>query len=113
MSVTAARLGSSPLMLDWSGILRNPKSISGTPASKSAFEEIWKKLQARFAAKEVGFYDAPITPEINQLAECQTLSQKILNSGSFTDALFLGIGGSSLGPISLLSALSSKNQIKV
>jgi glucose-6-phosphate isomerase len=115
MSVTAARLGSSPLMLDWSGILKNPKSISGSPASKAAFEEVWKKLKVRFDAKEVGFYDAPMTAQIHQLPECQAMAQKILNSGNFTDALFLGIGGSSLGPISLLSALpaSTKSPIKV
>ena len=110
MSVTAARLGSSPLMLDWSGILRHPKSVSGSPASKAMFEDAWKKLQARYASKEVGFYDSPITPAIHQLAECQALAQKILSSGNFTDALFLGIGGSSLGPISLLSALTSANK---
>lgn len=108
MSITAARLGSSPLMLDWSNLLRPGRSPSGTPASKALFDDAWGKLKARYAAKEVGFYDSVVDTGISQLAETKALAQSILASGRFTDALCLGIGGSSLGPISLLSALKQK-----
>lgn len=110
MSVTAARLGSSPLLLDWSNLLRSAKSLAGSPAAKTQFEESWKKLQARYASNEVGFYDAPLNATISQIDETLALGKSLLESGRFTDALFLGIGGSSLGPISLLSALKHKTK---
>jgi len=97
MSITAARLGSSPLTLDWSGL--GPLS-----PEKSALESAWKKLYARFDSGEIGFFRAPTTEEISQVAESRALAEKVLASG-LTDCLFLGIGGSSLGPISLLAAL--------
>lgn len=105
MSITAARLGSSPLMMDWSSIMRTGKSPAGTPASKNLFDTKFSELKKRFESKEVGFYDAVTNPAISQIEECSKLADSILNSSKFTDALFLGIGGSSLGPISLLQAL--------
>lgn len=95
-------------MLDWSNLLRPGRSVSGSPAAKVQFEESWKKLLARHAAGEVGYYDTPVNAKLSQIEETLELAKEILNSGRFTDALFLGIGGSSLGPISLLSALKFK-----
>ncbi len=115
MGITAARLGSSPLMMDWSSILRSGKSPSGTPASQALFGSKLQELKKRFEAKEVGFYDAVSTPSISQIDECVRLAESTHASSKFTDALFLGIGGSSLGPISLLQALKFKstNRIRI
>lgn len=99
MAVTASRLGSAPITLDWT-------QVAGkySPDSEQ-LSEVWKKLQSRFSSGEVGFYNSPIDPEISQLNECQTLAEQLLKKNIFTDCLFLGIGGSALGPISLLSSL--------
>jgi glucose-6-phosphate isomerase len=112
MSVTAARLGSAPITIDWSN-LANVSSGSGTPVrkfgpDKEAFEEAWAKLKSRFSADEVGFYQVPVHPELSQAQESEALAQSILASGRFTDCLFLGIGGSSLGPLSLLFSLQER-----
>ena len=56
----------------------------------------------------MGFYKSPIDPAISQIQETETLAKQILARGNITDVLFLGIGGSSLGPICLLSALQDR-----
>lgn len=103
MSVTASKLGSAPLTLDWSHLLR----VSGTKDTEE-LTDAWKHLSQRFAAREVGFYDSPISNEISQANESIALAQKLIQSRIFTDCLILGIGGSALGPISLLSALKER-----
>ena len=114
MTVTAARIGSAPLTLDWSNLANIPGgSPKGTLASapetaKERFDSAWKTLKTRFESKEVGFYDSPVQLEISQLRETVALAEEVRASGTFTDCLFLGIGGSSLGPLSLLSALQEK-----
>jgi len=113
MSITAARLGSSPLMLDWSHIQRSAKSQAGTPSSKTLFEEKWNQLKARYSKKEVGFYDAVTDAGISQIEESVRLAESLIGAMKFKDALFLGIGGSSLGPISLLNALKHKTSEQI
>ena len=113
MTVTAARLGSSPLTFDWSHLAHisagaPPKGAAESLSPKERFEQAWSSLKARFQSKEVGFYDSPISAEISQINESAALARSILAQGKFTDFLFLGIGGSSLGPISLLGALFEK-----
>jgi len=105
MSVTAARLGSAPLRIDWSSLLKG--GAPGTSATRSA-EEAWDILKGRFQSGEVGFYDAPINEEISQLEASQKLAAEIRADGRFNDVLFLGIGGSALGPMSVLSALRER-----
>ncbi len=105
MSITAARLGSSPLLFDWSNLPRPAKSAAG---NGGAFLDAWGKLKARFASGEVGFYDSVIDPKISDVEASEKLAKEILASGRFTDAIFLGIGGSSLGPISMLDALKHR-----
>jgi glucose-6-phosphate isomerase len=102
MSVTAARLGSSPITLDWSNLSRAP-----SPDVES-FRQAWSKLHSRFDAGEIGFFNAPGDNALSQAEESETLARQILGRGGITDCLFLGIGGSALGPISLLSALREK-----
>jgi glucose-6-phosphate isomerase len=105
MSITASRVGSSPLMLDWSSLIRSPKSLAGSATGGQTFFENWTKLKARFDAGEIGFYYSLTDDSISQVDASEKLAQEILASGRFTDVLFLGIGGSSLGPLSLIAAL--------
>jgi glucose-6-phosphate isomerase len=102
MSVTATRLGKTGIVFDWSALPRLSKNET------QKYEATWETLSARFKSNEVAFYNAPIENEVSQLEESLTLAEKIISSGKFKDVLCLGIGGSSLGPISLLSALKHK-----
>ena len=102
MAVTAARLGSAPITLDWTQML------SRHTYDSESFIESWTRLKGRFQSGEVGFYDAPVNMELSQVQACQTLAQSILGNHQIQDCLFLGIGGSALGPISLLDALREK-----
>ncbi len=104
MSVTALRIGHSPITLDWTGL-----GISSKPGSlEGQFTKAWSELRARFQKGEVGFYDAPVTETLSQAKAALDLAQNLLSRKIFTDCLFLGIGGSSLGPISLLGALKHR-----
>ena len=102
MAVTASRLGSAPITLDWSHL----QVRSG--GDSQALQEAWMRVKSRFHSQDVGFYQSPVDPEISQLQAAVDLAEKIQKKGIFKDCLFLGIGGSALGPISLLSALKEK-----
>jgi glucose-6-phosphate isomerase len=103
-------LGKSTLSVDFdfhscSPLLHAPTSL--------AFELTWKHLQSRFnkdsqASGAVGFYQSVIDPKISQIQESLTLAEELKRSKLFKNVLCLGIGGSSLGPISLLSSLKSQ-----
>lgn len=101
MAVTATRLGSAPITVDWSNLTK-------VAASGNASEEAWRRLTQRFNSGEVGFYDSPMDETLSQAKESQALAEQILAQKRFKDVLFLGIGGSSLGPISLLQALQER-----
>lgn len=103
MAVTASRLGNSPITWDWTHF----SSDTSAPPVKN-WESAWAQLKARFEKNEVGFFEAPINKQISQLDESVALAQSINASRKFSDCLFLGIGGSSLGPLSMLSALQDK-----
>lgn len=105
MSVTAARLGSAPITLDWTHLTSGSGGLArrATPDAQA-----WAQLRARFESGEVGFYQAPLLNDLSQAEETQALAREILATARITDCLFLGIGGSSLGPLSLLSALKEK-----
>ncbi len=106
MSVTATRIGTSSLLVEWSGLPRPARSESHQ--AKTAFAPHWDTLKHRFGTQEVAFYNAPIDEKVSQLSATVELATQIRKSGKFKTALFLGIGGSSLGPMSLLSALKHK-----
>lgn len=108
MSVTASRLGSAPLTLDWSNLMKSGGHSPGGQAE--GFAQAWATLQKRFSAGEVGFYEAPLHEGLSAATESVQLAEKILSSRQFTDCLFLGIGGSALGPVSLLGALKHRAQ---
>ncbi len=104
MPVTASRLGSAPITIDWSHMM-----VKREPDAE-ALQLAWSKLKARFQSGEVGFYDCPVNLEFSQLNESQALAESILRKNIFSDCLFLGIGGSALGPMSLLSSLQDRCQ---
>ncbi|OFZ56726.1 MAG: hypothetical protein A2428_07785 [Bdellovibrionales bacterium RIFOXYC1_FULL_54_43] len=111
MTVTASRLGSSPIMLDWSNLVRVSTGTgfkTELATHSKEWADAWGKLKARFETNEIGFYNAPIAPELSQVRETEAMVQELLKRNQFTDCLFLGIGGSALGPISLLSSLQEK-----
>jgi glucose-6-phosphate isomerase len=111
MTVTASRLGSAPLTLDWSNLVRVPPlGRAGKPwePDREELSSAWGELKARFSSGEVGFYDAPMKNEISQAAESIQLAETLMKKRPFRNCLFLGIGGSSLGPLTLLSALHER-----
>lgn len=105
-NVTAGRLGSAPIRLDWTRLGVQTDGAKRTQAPQ--WEAAWNKLRARFQTGEVGFFDAPVRPELSQLEPSVRLAREVIARNQFTDCLILGIGGSALGPISLLSALQEK-----
>lgn len=107
MASTAAKLGSAPLTLDWSGLAHGPGKISW---DEPTVAQAWSQARARFESGEVGFYSSPLDAAISQVEACTQLARKIRETLRPTDVLFLGIGGSSLGPISLMQALRHRAQ---
>lgn len=112
MAVTAARLGSAPLALDWATLASIPAG-TGPYAHRydpdeEAIDQAFAALKKRFESGEVGFFDAVVNPQISQAEAATRLAADILATGRVTDCLFLGIGGSALGPLSLLSALQER-----
>jgi len=112
MSVTASRFGSSSLLLDWSGFNSHVKEI--TPENRARFGTAWDKTTASLRNRVSGFYDCPIDAELSQVAACETLAKKLISSGEYKDCVFIGIGGSSLGPMCLMDSLKhlAKNPIQ-
>ncbi|MCM0605452.1 MAG: hypothetical protein KA715_05130 [Xanthomonadaceae bacterium] len=98
MSLQASKIGSSALSVDWSG-------LQVMTIDSSSINTAWTKAKARITKKDSDFYSAPIDYNLSQINESINLAEKILESKKFTDCLFLGIGGSALGPITLLSSL--------
>lgn len=109
--ITATRLGSAPLTLDWSNCFSD-KGRTGS-FDNGAAGAAWEKLKSRFSSKEVGFYNSPIEASINQAEASEKLAKSILDKNIFTDCLFLGIGGSSLGPLSLIEALEDRRKTDI
>ncbi len=100
MTSLRTSIGTSGLSLDVSQL-----NLTNEP---SAFDvtNAWKRLKERFHSGESLFYDAVTRPELSQCKASQDLAQRFLESGEYTDCLFIGIGGSSLGPKSLLQGLA-------
>ena len=107
MSITASRFGSSPVLLDWNGINSTVKSQVPdlSPEKKEEFHGHWQKLLAKLHGGISGFYNAVQNPELSQVTACNALAKKILDVGKIKHCIFIGIGGSSLGPMCLLDSL--------
>ncbi|MCC7440766.1 MAG: hypothetical protein IT285_03975 [Bdellovibrionales bacterium] len=112
MSSTAARIGSSPLTADWSALASVPAGRGPTarrPQMDAAVAaEAWSRLKSRFVSGEVGFYDAPTDENLAHAKASEELAHACLAGGGVREVLILGIGGSALGPITLLSALRTR-----
>src|SRR5437870_13662639 len=106
MGITASRLGSSPITIDWSNLARIPSQ--GGPADRTRLGQVWAKLKVDLDQGSSGFYSLPLNAEQSQIQAAQAAADQFRKSGMFSDCLFLGIGGSSLGPMSAISALSDR-----
>jgi len=89
MTVTASKLGSSPITLDWTNFT-NTSPGAGSAQSRNVLSpsEAWTKLKARFEQVEVGFYNSPIDPTLSQINETQALADELRRENDFTDCLF-------------------------
>lgn len=104
MNITAARLGTTKILFDWTGfpLKEHPQQ-----------NKVWDKTLESLKNKRSGFYLAAIDPHLSQIEESIQLAEKIKSNPHITDCVFLGIGGSSLGPIALLEALKHKQSQKI
>jgi glucose-6-phosphate isomerase len=107
MSITASRFGSSPVLLDWNGITSTVQNkVPEISAEKrDSYGGLWHKLLGKMHDQVSGFYNAVIDPELSQVAASQALAKKILEQKNLKNCLFIGIGGSSLGPMCLIDSL--------
>ena len=102
--ITATRFGSAPLTLDWTGLKGRPFDEAAGARAREAHDQ----LMARVQSGEIGFYRAPSDVTLSQVEASRALASQLKAENRFTDCLVLGIGGSSLGPISLLNALADR-----
>ncbi len=108
MSITASRFGSAPLLLDWSGIQTD------LPAGRrDELHSAWTKTLRGLHDGVSGFYNAVIDPSISQIDASESLAKKFLARPEIKNCLFIGIGGSSLGPLVLTDALKHRAQSKI
>ncbi|MBU6375615.1 MAG: hypothetical protein KGQ59_06430, partial [Bdellovibrionales bacterium] len=107
---TATRLGSSPVRLDWTGLASSPTKPGPMTALSRTSNEAWDHLCGLFLSDQVGFYAAPTKDELSQLKASKILAADLCTQKNITDVLFLGIGGSALGPICVLSALEHRRK---
>ena len=107
MSITASRFGSSPILLDWSGINATvPQKVPElSPEKRDIYSGQWHALLGKLHDHVSGFYNAVKDHEISQVDESKTLAQKVLDQKNIKHCLFIGIGGSSLGPMCLIDSL--------
>ena len=103
MSITASRFGSSPLLLDWSGLTQHAPEIQGDV--RIEFNDHWNTTLQKLHQKVSGFYNAVITPELSQIQACLEASKTFLANPEIKNCVFIGIGGSSLGPMCLIDSL--------
>jgi glucose-6-phosphate isomerase len=103
MSITASRFGTAPLLLDWNGLRQH--APEPTLAERAEYHSDWQATMGKMHDQVSGFYNAVIDPDLSQLNSCQTLAQKFKNNPLIKDCLFIGIGGSSLGPMVLIDSL--------
>jgi glucose-6-phosphate isomerase len=104
MSISASRFGSSPLLLDWSGL---QSDIS--PQEREEAHAKWLATIDGLRARTSGFYDAVIDPELSQIEACRNLAERFNADSRIRHCLFIGIGGSSLGPLCLMDALKHRS----
>ncbi|MGE0616705.1 MAG: glucose-6-phosphate isomerase [Bacteriovoracia bacterium] len=103
-------------MFDWSNLAafspsKGPAGRHHEPAL-AELEATWNEHKESLFSGKYGFFNAPTDDALSQARAAQTLAQDLRATGKFTDCVFLGIGGSALGPISLLAALAHRRDAK-
>lgn len=102
MSSTAVRIGNSGLFLDWTQLPQ-----ASTPVSTNSLTA-WNRFHQDVLQLKSGFYQAAIQPELSQIEECEReVDAWLSDNPSATDCVYLGIGGSALGPLVLDQALGA------
>ena len=108
MSITAARFGSAPLVLDWSGMKSDP-----TPEEASLAQSAWESMRDKLRGRVSGFYNAVEDESLSCIGESESLASKIRENPAIKKCVFIGIGGSSLGPLFMIDALRSKARSQI
>ncbi len=111
MSITASRFGTAPLLLDWNGV--RPFSPEMSPDTKANYHDAWQSLIQKLHANVSGFYNAVVDEQLSQVKASQELANKIKANPSIRNCLFIGIGGSSLGPMCLIDSLKHLGDRKI
>lgn len=97
--------------MDWSGTQTLTPQISNI--RRTELNDLWnlglKKLHERVS----GFYDAVEAPELSQITASTELARKFLAQPAIEHCVFIGIGGSSLGPMCLIDALKHRATSKI
>ena len=104
MSISASRFGSSPLLLDWSGL-----HTEISPQEREDGHAKWLATLEGLRARVSGFYDSVIDPSLSQIDACRSLADRFRADSRIRHCLFIGIGGSSLGPLCLIEALKHRS----
>jgi glucose-6-phosphate isomerase len=109
MSITASRFGSAPLLLDWSGI-----QTEITPTRRAELHQHFDRMRVKLHDQVSGFYNAATDSTLSAIDASESLASNFLANPSFRHCVFIGIGGSSLGPLFLIDALKhrAKSQIQ-
>ncbi len=103
MSITASRFGSAPLLLDWSGI---PTEI--TPHRRAELHQSFERMRMKLHDQVSGFYNAVSDSTLSAVDASESLASKLLSNPALRNCVFIGIGGSSLGPLFLIDALKHR-----
>ncbi|MBU6153899.1 MAG: hypothetical protein KGP28_06315 [Bdellovibrionales bacterium] len=103
MSITASRFGSAPLLLDWSGI-----QTEITPARRAELHQHFDRLRVKLHDQVSGFYNAVTDSTLSAIDASESLASSFLSNSSLRHCVFIGIGGSSLGPLFLIDALKHR-----
>ncbi len=81
-------------------------AFPGVEPDLALLEGAWSMARARFNAQDAAFFNAPVDPTISALPESMRMAHALQERLEIKDCLFLGIGGSALGPLCVLEALS-------
>lgn len=107
MSITASRFGTSPLLLDWNGIqaTTSGKLAPLSDDKRTEYFSTWQNTIAKLHDLSSGFYNAVVDESLSQVKESIALAEKFKAQKNIKHCLFIGIGGSSLGPMCLIDSL--------
>ena len=111
MAITASRFGSSPLLFDWNGLRSHASEASAS--ERSIYWSIWQSTLQKLHDQVSGFYNAVQDESLSQIQASKSLAQKFKENPALRNCLFIGIGGSSLGPMCLIDSLKHLGDHKI